>query len=172
MLAFDTVGNGVQIRDARDDDSTGIRRVVRKTWAATYRGIIPEDVQAKFVRQAYSEESLARRMEGGVFLVAERNGKVVGFANFYPVSGEVRLAAIYLLPDEQGRGAGTRLLEAGASRFPPEAKLTLRVARDNLPARRFYEARGFREAGSFTEDFFGHELREVEMVREPEGNAP
>lgn len=164
--------SGVKIRDVQTGDFPAVRRVARETWADTYRGIVPEDVQAGFVRQAYSEESLARRMDYGVFLVADRDGELVGFADFYSDSEEVRLAAIYVLPEAQGEGAGTRLLEAGISRFPSATKYTLRVERDNLPARRFYEARGFREIGEFTEDFFGHEMREVEMVcetREPAG---
>lgn len=159
----------MHIRDIQTRDFPAVRRVARETWADTYRDIIPEGVQAEFVRRAYSWESLARRMESGVFLVAELDGEVVGFANFaeVPSAGEVRLGAIYVLPDEQGRGAGSRLLEAGISRFPAAARITLRVERDNLPARRFYEARGFREAGEFTDDLIGHETREVEMVREP-----
>ena len=156
-----------RIRDIQPGDFLAIRRVARETWAVTYRGIVPEDVQDEFVRLAYSEESLARRMEGGVFLVADLNEEVVGFADFYSDSGEVRLVAIYVLPNEQGRSIGTRLLKAGMSRFPADTRITLRVEQDNRPARRFYEARGFRETGGFTEDFFGHELREIEMVREP-----
>jgi len=156
-----------RIRDIQLGDFLAIRRVARETWAVTYRGIVPEDVQDEFVRRAYLEESLARRMEGGVFLVADLNEKVVGFADFYSDSGEVRLAAIYVLPGEQGRGIGTRLLEAGIKRFSAVARITLRVERDNHPARRFYEAHCFRETGEFTEDFFGHEMREIEMVCEP-----
>jgi len=156
-----------RIRDIQPGDFPAIRRVARETWAVTYRGIVPESAQDEFVRRAYSEESLARRMKGGVFLVAELNDEVIGFADFYSDSGEARLAAIYVLPNGQGRGIGTRLLRMGISRFPADMRITLRVERDNHPARRFYEARGFQETGEFTEDFFGHEMREVEMVRLP-----
>ena len=145
--------SGARIRDIQPGDFLAIRRVAGETWADTYRGIVPEGVQAEFMRRAYSEESLARRMDEGVFLVADLNEEVVGFADFYSDSGEARLGAIYVLPNEQGRGAGTRLLEAGASRFPADMRITLRVERDNLSARRFYEAHGFRETGEFTEDF-------------------
>jgi len=110
-------------------------------------------------------------MEGGVFLAAVRCGEIVGFADFYSDSGEARLGAIYVLPEAQGEGIGGRLLEAGISRFLTDTKITLRVERDNIPARRFYEARGFRETGEFTEDFFGHEMREIEMLREPPETA-
>ncbi len=122
------------IRDIQPGDFPAIRRVARETWAVTYRGIVPERAQDEFVRRAYSEEALARRMEGGVFLVAELNDEVIGFADFYSDSGEARLAAIYVLPNRQGRGIGTRLLRMGISRFPADMRITLRVERDNHPA--------------------------------------
>ena len=92
------------------------------------------------MERAYSEESLKHRMETGVFLVAVQGGEVVGFADFDPdtgQSGEVELAAIYVLPEMQGRGVGTRLLEAGIGRFESAGSLTRRVARGNVGGRRF-----------------------------------
>lgn len=43
----------------------------------------------------------------------------------------------------------------------------MRVERDNAPALRFYEARGFRRCEEFTEELFGHEFHDVEMVFDP-----
>lgn len=157
----------MRIRNIQTADFPAVRRIARETWADAYRGIVPEGVQTEFVRRAYSEASLARRMEDGVFLVAEYDGGVVGFANFQRVSRDVRLGAIYVLPDEQGRGIGSRLLEVGISRFPPDSRIVLRVESRNLPARRFYAARGFQEAGEFTEDLLGYQTHEIEMVRPP-----
>ena len=141
--------------------------MARTTWDHAYREIIPEEVRTEFVDKAYSQASLERRMGEGVFLVAVADGKVVGFANFHPVSpDEVELAAIYVLPEVQKRGIGTRLLEAGLDRFPPAAKVTLRVERENAPARRFYERKGFAASRHLTEHLFGHEMHEVEMTLE------
>ncbi len=158
----------VQIRDADVDNVREIQRVAQTTWDHTYRDSIPERVRAEFLGQAYSADSLRLRMESNVFLVALQDGNIVGFADFRPLSqAEVELAAIYVLPEMQGQGIGGRLLAAGIARFAAGMRFVLRVERDNAPAHRLYEARGFRRSGEFTEELFGHVFHDVEMVLGP-----
>ena len=121
----------LKIRDASVDDVREILRVVRITWDHTYRETIPESVRREFISQAYSTDSLRHRIEANVFLVALNNDSVVGFADFRSRSStEAELAAIYVLPEMQGRGIGTRLLQAGIGRFPLSTSHVLRVERD------------------------------------------
>jgi ribosomal protein S18 acetylase RimI-like enzyme len=153
------------IRDAGVDDVREIQRVVRITWDHTYRETIPESVRKEFVSQAYSAEALRLRMESDTFLVAFHDDGVVGFADFRSrPTTEVELAAIYVLPEMQGRGIGSRLLEAGISRFPLSTSFVLRVERDNTRARRFYEAHGFKHAGDHAERFCGHVFHLTKMT--------
>ena len=155
----------VEIRDAQPDDLHAVQRVARTTWDHTYRDNIPERVREEFVSRAYSADSLRLRMGSNVFLVALQDSNIVGFADFRPLSQtEVELAAIYVIPGMQGQGIGGRLFEAGGERFPSDTTFVLRVERDNAPALRFYEARGFRISGEFEEGLFGHEFHDVEMV--------
>jgi len=159
----------VEVRNMIVRDLRAVQEVARITWAQTYRCIIAEDELRSFVERAYSEESLRHRMERGVFLVAVLDGEVVGFADFDPDPGrpsEVELAALYVLPEMQGRGVGTRLLETGIGRFGAAGSLTLRVAKDNLDGRRFYEARGFRSVGEHVWRTAGGDVYELEMVLE------
>lgn len=165
---------GVKIRAMSDRDAGAVGRVARETWADAYAGIIPEETQHAFLERAYSPASLAHRAESGVFLVAEKNGEVVGFADLARVSGEpgvVKLAAIYVLPDAQGRGLGTRLLLAGLERFSGTKRVRTEVEHENLAARRFYEARGFVETSPRTVQAFGHEFRTVVMMLELAGDG-
>jgi ribosomal protein S18 acetylase RimI-like enzyme len=155
----------VEIRDAGVDDVRGIQNVIRTTWDHTYRESIPEGVRKEFVSQAYSTDSLRHRMEADVFLVALHNGSVVGFADFRSRSStEAELAAIYVLPEMQGRGIGARLLQAGIGRFPLYKSLVLQVEQDNSRARRFYEAHGFRHKGDDAVELFGHVVQTAEMI--------
>lgn len=155
----------VEIRDAQSEDLRAVQRVARTTWDHTYRDSIPERVREEFVSRAYSTESLRLRMRSNVFLVALQDSDMVGFADFRPFSRtEVELAAIYVLPEMQVQGIGGRLLAAGLARFAAGTRFVLRVERDNAPALRFYEARGFRSTGEFEEELFGHEFHDVEMV--------
>ena len=163
----------VEVRDAGVDDVPAIQRVARTTWDHTYQWSIPEGVRAEFVSQAYSSDSLRRRMESNVFLVAAEGEEVFGFADFRALSEtEAELAALYVLPEMQGRGIGARLLEAGIGRFPPRTRFVLRVERANTRAQRFYEAHGFRHTGEHAEDFYGHVVYEVEMVLRATETAP
>lgn len=157
----------VEVREAGVDDIRKIQNVARTTWDHTYRESIPESVRDEFVSQAYSEDSLRQRMKSNVFLVAAEGEEILGFADFRPLSDtETGLAAIYVLPEMQGRGIGTLLLETGVGRFPPDTEFVLRVERDNAQAQRFYEDHGFRRTGLHTDHFYGHMVHEVEMILE------
>lgn len=155
----------VEIQDAGVDDVREVQNVVRTTWDHTYKESIPEGVRKEFVSQAYSKDPLRHRMEANVFLVALCNGSVVGFADFRSRSTtEAELAAIYVLPEMQGRGIGSRLLRAGIGRFPLSKSLVLQVEQDNTQAQRFYEAHGFRYAGDHAVELCGHVIHLVEMI--------
>ncbi|CAA9436095.1 MAG: hypothetical protein AVDCRST_MAG22-3679 [uncultured Rubrobacteraceae bacterium] len=144
------------------------KRVARTTWDHTYRDTIPEEVRTRFVRRAYSDESLLQRIANDVFLVAVRDDEVFGFADFLPgPEGTAELAAVYVLPEAQGQGLGSRLLDTGLCRFPPGTRFVLNVERANTKARRFYKARGFRPVRELVDVYLGHELHDVEMLLEP-----
>jgi ribosomal protein S18 acetylase RimI-like enzyme len=163
----------VEVRDAGVDDVRKIQNVARTTWDNTYSESIPESVRAQFVSQAYSADTLRRRLESNVFLVASEGEEVLGFAEFRPLSDtEAELPAIYVLPEMQGRGIGARLLEAGISRFPPRTRFVLRVEQDNVQAQRFYEAHGFRRTGEHTEHFYGYVVHDVELILRPRNRSP
>ncbi len=159
----------MEVRDGQPDDADAIRHVAETTWDHTYRHTIPEEVRAEFVRRAYSDETLLQRIANDVFLVAARDDEVLGFADFRPAAeGSTELAAIYVLPEAQGQGTGSRLLDVGLGRFPPNTTFVLGVERDNLKARRFYEARDFRPVRELVDVYLGHDFHDVEMVLEPE----
>ncbi|GGP09365.1 GNAT family N-acetyltransferase [Oceanobacillus neutriphilus] len=74
----------------------------------------------------------------------ESDKRIEGFANFGKVSEEgiSILYAIYLYPDTQGKGIGTRLLEYGMDELSP-AVIHLNVEKENKKGMSFYQAKGF-----------------------------
>lgn len=76
-----------------------------------------------------------RETDPGRFLVAERGGVPVGFASATVRGGSWFLAMLFVLPSEQGRRLGTRLLEAVLpgpdDRAPDGERLSLAVAADS-----------------------------------------
>ncbi|MDR4369514.1 GNAT family N-acetyltransferase, partial [Bacillus cereus] len=62
-----------------------------------------------------SDEKMKYLIKNTHLFVSEEEGEVIGFANFSPVrlQNEAELGVIYLLPDQQGKGIGSALLQIG-----------------------------------------------------------
>ena len=143
------------VRDATDGDIPAIQTVAAASWRVTYRDIYPSEFVDDFLARWYSEESLtgavlrARETREHHFLVAERDGAVVGYLNFGPGEHGPTLYRLYAHPDHFGTGVGhallgeleSRLWSAGTDRY------VLSVHERNERGRRFYERQGFVEIG-------------------------
>jgi RimJ/RimL family protein N-acetyltransferase len=147
-------------------DIPRVQYVAKTSWHATYQGIIPRHIQDSFLQNAYSRDSMKRRLKHSHIFVAEMDMEIVGFANFSMVDqdGKAELGAIYLLPEFQGIGIGTALLNEGLKKLPGIRKIHLRVEKHNVRAKRFYESKGFKAVTEMEEDFNGHMLTTVWMV--------
>lgn len=154
------------IRQMTEKDIEAVQQVARKSWHTTYQGIIPMSIQEEFLTRAYSKEMLAKRLMFSHLFVAELDGKVVGFANYSPMTeqGVAELNAIYLLPDYQAMGIGTALLKAGLDFLKEVNIIYLNVEQDNEIGKRFYKRKGFNIVEKFTEDFSGHKLNTIRMA--------
>lgn len=95
------------VRNMNERDSAAVQEVAKVAWYDTYKGIISQQIQDKFLEQAYLNEMMKRRMEHSHIFVAEIEDQIVGFANFSPIKyqNEEELGAIYILPGHQGKGA-------------------------------------------------------------------
>lgn len=154
------------IRKMKQEDIKPVQNVAKISWNATYKDIIPVDVQDKFLKSAYNDEMMQKRLDNTLLLVATIEKEIVGFANFSPIKndGEVELGAIYLLPSYQGRGIGTALLQEGIKQIIGVKEIYINVEKDNKVGKVFYEAKGFKVVEEFDDDFDGHILQTVRMV--------
>jgi ribosomal protein S18 acetylase RimI-like enzyme len=161
-------GDGMDfiIRKMKKKDIAQVQDVAWKTWHATYAEIIPLQIQDKFLESAYSNKMMKSRLRKTHVFVAEVDRKVVGFANYSPVSneGNLELAALYLYPDYQGRGIGTALLNAGIKQLTNVKKVTLSVEKNNQIGAAFYKAKGFAVTEEYDDDLSGHMLKTVRMA--------
>ena len=154
----------IEVRKMTLQDISKVQQVAKISWHHTYEGIIPRHIQDNFLANAYNDENMVRRVERSHAFVALLDEEVVGFANFsyVKVDGNSELAAIYLLPEAQGKGLGTKLLEQGLA-LPNIKAIELSVEKDNASGMNFYLAKGFKQIDSFKEDFAGHEQYTVRM---------
>lgn len=90
----------------------------------------------------------------------------MGFANFSKVkeAGDVELGAIYLLPEYQGYGLGTALLQECIANVDSAKKVYINVEKENDSGVRFYDAKGFKVISEFEDDLEGHRTMMLRMV--------
>ena len=137
----------VTIRTAGPNDVDTVRRVAAEAWRATYSGHIPDVDIEHFLDGAYSERNVTRNIAtlGEGFLLAEREGEVVGYAMArINRDGEAELDAIYVLPAHHGVGAGRALWDAARDALAHQGyrRMCCWVLAENDRARRFYERQG------------------------------
>lgn len=159
----------MKIRPLNDrDDARGLLRVNALSWREAYDGLLPDEVvEARDIDP--STENVDRLLEAlpdrGVVFVAVEEGVVRGFADFrwgtestkaFVGPGEAGLRAIYVHPDEWGRGIGTALVNRGLAALPDSIRaVRLETLSNNDRARRFYESLGFERTGSTTHEIGG-----------------
>lgn len=158
--------NNIIIRKAIDKDIPAIQQVATTSWNHTYEGIISAEVQEDFLKMAYSEKALIHRLESTLFIIAEVNGKVVGFSSFSNIDTSKKtavLAAIYLYPEFQKRGIGSKLLQHGLVQLNGVERLLVEVEKDNITGKAFYTSKGFKIEKEYVEEFSGHQLPTILM---------
>ncbi len=155
----------VHIRPAVLSDIGAIREIARIAWHHTYENLIPEPIRHQFLSVAYSDEMLKRRMGESIFLVAEAKGKVSGFIQVTEKEGTAVIDAIYVFPELQGQGIGTKLLAQTSEKLKNLNEWTVEVESGNETGIRFYKARGFQAVEEYKEPFFGYDLKTVRMKK-------
>ncbi|MFF3846356.1 GNAT family N-acetyltransferase [Streptomyces sp. NPDC002328] len=163
------------------DDCERVSEIRVRGWQSAYRGLMPQPFldALDVAEDAERRRGWFTRGDGSVRnLVAERNGRVLGWAAYGPYrDGEVRtddgeLYAIYVDGAHHGEGLGRTLLEASlrgcaAAGHP---RVFLWVLKENAPARRFYERAGFRADGAEEPfDVDGVRVPEVRYVKDAAG---
>jgi ribosomal-protein-alanine N-acetyltransferase len=97
----------------------------------------------------WTSEQYTKLLGSGIVLVAEEAGQISGFVCAKPVAGEWEIENVVVAAQLLRRGIADRLLQELIQRAEsePAAAILLEVRESNLPARRLYEKRGFREVG-------------------------
>lgn len=83
------------------------------------------------------------------YFIAKDNGKIIGYAGFWSVSGEGDITNVAVLPEYRKRGIASALLESviKKSRSLDLSLLTLEVRKSNFAAQNLYSKYGFEIIG-------------------------
>jgi ribosomal protein S18 acetylase RimI-like enzyme len=171
----------IRIRDAVEADVEGIARAHVQGWRESYKDLLTPEALA-----GMSVEERMRMWQGAFthpdpkarLLVAEaEDGEIVGFARGGParakapdlLAAETEIFAIYLLDRVKRQGIGRRLMTGVFEHLAAQGfrSAGLWVLRENLPARRFYEALGGRPGPEQSFDLRGQTVTEVAYRFEP-----
>ena len=134
----------MRIRPATAADVPALARIAAESYRAAFREILGEEGLA--LRDVpFFEERFGQ--EWPLLVLAEREDAILGF---HQVSDGL-LHMLFLDPRRRGEGVGAALLADAEARGAAE----LECFRDNGPARRFYERRGWRLHGAREREFAG-----------------
>lgn len=152
------------VREATPADVVGIRDVATKAWYDTYLNIYAATTVNELLTAAYNEQHLLKRLKEQLFLVAEEEGEIVGFANFINGS-ELFLSAHYIHPKAQRKGYGTALLEKGLEHFKGQYDAVyLEVDNQNEEGVEYYRQQGFEMVRAYNREVYG-EVMDLTLMK-------
>ncbi len=155
----------IETRRAGTQDAAAIASVHDAAWSNAYTGLVPHAALTKMVRRRGEKWWADAIRRSTVVLVLEIAGRIVGYATLgrnrvktLPYDGEVY--ELYLLPEYQGVGLGTRLFLAarGELKRRQVKGAVVWVLADNARAITFYENAGGRAVAEGAEFFDGKRL--------------
>lgn len=165
------------VREATVDDTEAIRRVQAEAWRVTYpspeNGVSREWVEERTVRWLTPEKiEESKKIIGasindtkGFYRVIESDGEVIGFVRASTNEDKTKqLEAIYVRPDMIGTGVGSELMKL-AMDWAGDEQVTLKVARYNDRAIRFYQRFGFEKVEG-SEGMFKDVIPDMKMRKE------
>ncbi|GHC62608.1 GNAT family N-acetyltransferase [Limoniibacter endophyticus] len=134
-------------RTVAKSDLAAVRSLLAETWHATYDMIYGPDAVARITDEWHSISVLSRYIEKpqSEFLLAD-DGKRIGgvvFAEAIDGGKTIILRQLYVLPELQGQGIGTGLLDEIEGCFPDAERIRLEVEEQNVRAISYCLAQGF-----------------------------
>lgn len=141
-------------RDAVIEDLYKVKQIAEATWPDTFGTMLPAAQIDYMLSLIYNDESLRDQVkQGHQFMLAEQDGKAIGFCSYetnYGSGEYFMIHKLYLLPSVQGSGIGSMFLKRlmDIARQNNNTTLRLKVFYLNLKAISFYVKHGFRKAGT------------------------
>jgi len=134
------------IRAADGNDLMAVVDVGRRTWPLTYGPIAGEDYVAMGLAKWWTEDATIPAIRSGRVTVAEVDGEVVGIASVGPHEDYLVLWKLYVLPEYQGKGIGSALVESVvAAATGVHREIRISYLEGNTLAEAFYRGKGFVE---------------------------
>lgn len=158
----------IDIRRAEPNDAAAIADVHHQSWHGAYSGIIPHKALAAMIARRGVKWWAGAIRRVAIVLVVEMGGEIVGYAtlgrnraNELPQQGEIY--ELYILPEYQGVGLGTRLFGVARRKLADHGLkgLVVWALEDNNGALSFYESAGGFDTAEGIEVFDQKTLKKI-----------
>lgn len=163
------------LRPAQPEDAIAVARVHVRSWQTAYRTLLPDDYldQLRPEDRAEKYDFASRDPRKPQTIVAAEGGLIHGFATTAPsrdssLPGHGELCALYVDPDQWGRGIGVALVSAARDYLAQAGfqNAFLWVLAGNVRAERFYQRDGWASDGvRRTDTVWGATVDEVHYLR-------
>lgn len=161
----------IEIRRAEPRDAHAISDVHQAAWRGAYSGIIPHRALNAMLQRRGAEWWARAIRRSAYVLVADVGGTVAGYATLgpnrarlLPQKGEIY--ELYVQPEYQGVGLGTRLFTAAFRHLSDQGLdgTVVWALADNDLALSFYRGAGGKDVAEGTETFDGKALKKIAFV--------
>lgn len=149
-----------ETRRAKPEDAIAISQVHEASWKNAYAGMVPYSALSRMIHRRDVNWWANAIRKSTLVLVIEMDNQIVGYATLganrvstFPHEGEVY--EIYLLPEYQGVGLGSKLFADAVNELKRRSYkgIVVWVLSDNDPAISFYENAGGRAIANGSEHF-------------------
>jgi len=159
----------VSIERANIEDVPEIKRVLSETWIATYSPLLSQATINTVTSVWHSPNQLAVEIQNphiffGVAKIAD--GTIAGLTTVGQRTDDtIMLSRLYVHPQYQRHGIGSKLLHAGIAAFPPARIILLEVEEHNQQAYAFYLRHGFRDMESKEDRVHSDVIKVIVMAK-------
>ncbi|NIM93662.1 MAG: GNAT family N-acetyltransferase [Anaerolineales bacterium] len=160
----------VTIQRANVKEVQEIKQVLSETWVDTYGSFLPKDTIQKVTTVWHNPEQLVSQIQNPdvFFGVAKDEGNTIrGLVTARKLGDDmVVIDRMYVSPQYQRKGIGSRLLEESINAFPGIKKFLLEVEEQNTKGLSFYQKHGFKEVSRKEERVEDEILMVIEMEKQ------
>jgi ribosomal protein S18 acetylase RimI-like enzyme len=161
----------IDIRKAEAGDAEGIAEVHYASWSGAYSGIIPHKTLTGMLNRRGPKWWANAIRKASSILIVEMNGEVVGYATLgrnrsRDLKQQGEIYEIYLKPEYQGIGLGSKLFDAARDKLSAHGLkgFVVWALEDNVGATDFYAGAGGRDVAEGVEIFEQKALKKVAFV--------
>ena len=158
----------ITIERAKAEEVDAIKQVLSETWVATYADHLSRATIEQVTTHWHDPNLLRSQIEkpGDYFAVAKEDGTIIGLITLMALNrDELYLPRLYVRPAYQGKGVGTRLLNAALASYPDATVIRLEVEQQNAKGHSFWRSQKFVDTGTNVEQVGNDSIAVITMER-------